>query len=56
MKFQAGNTVLLYNGKTVYIVSVDKEAKKYLVVEADNCDNNPESYYISESSIYMFLT
>ena len=54
MKYSEGNTVLLYDGRTAYIMSVKKDEKKYLVTITD--DNSGKMIEISESKIYMKLT
>lgn len=50
MKYKVGDIVLLYTGEDVYIFSVDKNAKKYTVV--NNADQN-DIREISESEIYQ---
>lgn len=54
MKYKAGNIVSLYNGKNVYILSVDKQAKKYWVADTDDSKGN--MFQVDESEIYMLLT
>ncbi len=56
MKYKEGDIVLLKNGKTVYIVSVDKKAQTYLVTDTDEPGTNAKSNYIKESSIQMLVT
>ncbi|WP_161494878.1 hypothetical protein [Dehalococcoides mccartyi] len=56
MKYHEGNIVLLKNGKTVYIVSVDEVAQKYLVTDAESTDTNVKAQYIKGSSIQLLVT
>ena len=56
MKYDEGNIVLLTNGKTVYIVSVDEDEQKYLVVDAESTDSNAKAQYVKEANIQMLLT
>lgn len=53
MKYQEGNIVLLSNGKTASIFSVNTEEKSYQVI-----DTNDESklFVVHESDINMLLT
>ena len=53
MKYKGGNIVLLYDGNTVYILSVDEKAKEYQVVETEK---QGDPYSITESKIYMLVT
>lgn len=53
MKYQEGNIVLLTNGKTAYIVSVDENSEKY---QACELEDEQKLYYISEASIHSLLT
>lgn len=53
MKYTEGNIVLLHNGETVYICSVDNTSKAYY---AYNVENEDETYTIFESDIYMLVT
>jgi len=45
MKYHEGNIVLLKKGKTVYIVSVDEDEQKYLVVDAASADPNAKAQW-----------
>jgi hypothetical protein len=56
MKYHKGNIVLLKNGKTVYIVSVDEDEQKYLVVDAESAEPNAKAQYIKEANIQMLVT
>lgn len=56
MKYHEGNIVLLKNGKTVYIVSVDEDEQKYLVIDAETADSNAKTQYVNESNIQMLVT
>ncbi|MGI6746611.1 MAG: hypothetical protein ACOX45_10925 [Acutalibacteraceae bacterium] len=56
MKYHEGNIVLLKNGKTVYIASVDKDEQKYLVVDAESADSNAKAQYVNEANIQMLVT
>jgi hypothetical protein len=53
MKYKEGNIVSLYDGRTVYIMSVDKQSKQYTVTETD--DNSDELFIVSESEVFMLL-
>jgi hypothetical protein len=54
MKYHEGNIILLKNGKTVYIVSVDEDEQKYLVVDAESAEPNAKAQYVKEANIpYM---
>lgn len=53
MKYQPGNILLLNNGKTVYVLSVDERAKKYQVVDTE--DQN-KLFAISEGAVNSLLT
>ena len=56
MKYHEGNIVLLKNGKTVYIVSVDEDEQKYLVVDAESAEPNAKAQYVKEANIQMLLS
>ena len=56
MKYHEGNIVLLKNGKTVYIVSVDEDEQKYLVVDAESAEPNAKAQYIKEANIQILVT
>jgi hypothetical protein len=53
MTYQAGNIVLLNNGKSAYVLTVDDKAKKYQVVDVDD---DSKIYVVSENAIMMLLT
>lgn len=52
MRYSEGNIVALKNGRTVYIVAVDENAKKYHVVDTEDQDKKRR---ISESAVLMQL-
>lgn len=54
MKYSEGNIVLLNDGRTAYIMSVNKAEKKYQATITDN--NDGEIVEISENDIVMKLT
>ena len=54
MKYSEGNIVLLYDGRTAYIISVNKTKKKYQVTITD--DDEGRVIEISENEINMKLT
>ena len=53
MKYHEGNIVLLKNGKTVYIVSVDEDEQKYLVVDAESAEPYARAQYVEGANIRM---
>jgi len=53
MKYTVGNILLLNNGQTVYVFSVDEQAKKYQVVDTEDQD---KLFTISEVEVNSKLT
>lgn len=48
MKYKVSEIVLLTDGRTVYIFSVDYQSKKYMVCDTDNQE---ECFYVKETDI-----
>ena len=53
MKYKCGDILLLNNGKTVSVITVDEQNKEYSVV---NTDNNNEILQIKERDVFQYLT
>jgi len=53
MKYKEGSIVALLDGRTVYIMAVDKQEKKYKVF---NTEDENDVFEISEKDILMKLT
>ena len=53
MKYKCGDILLLKNGKTVSVITVDEQNKEYSVV---NTDYNNEILQIKERDVFQYLT
>lgn len=53
MKYTEGSIVVLLDGRTVYIMAVNKKEKKYKVF---NTEDENDIFDITENEIFMKLT
>lgn len=50
MKYVEGNMVILNDNRSVYIISVDKKSKKYMVVDMDDSE---DMFEITDKDVLM---
>lgn len=53
MKYKIGDIVLLYDGRTAYVSSVEKKSKTYHVCDMD--DNGGNVFAVKDSDIYSLV-
>jgi len=50
MDYKSGNFVLLHDGRSVYISSIDENAKEYIVTDDSN-----DTFTATDDDIYMLV-
>lgn len=50
MKYVEGNMVILNDNRSVYIISVDKKSKKYMVIDMDDSE---DMFEITDKDVLM---